>query len=160
ISNIHPSFTQLLDILQSGAASDVATDFNRHKFRYGKIKDGTGYCAVLDGDMLNKPEFVDLASDVNAHFILPYEAPEKFLVSAYLNQSPSPALYSFMQNDNHHAAFGKMVELNLATDKSDARNLCFNAFRESAGYSDFFDGLRDFLMGVVSRFSDPEYHPS
>lgn len=155
LSRIYSSFRGLIDICMSGPASDVKIDYARHKFRFGKVKSGLGFCAIFDGDMKGKVQFADIAADENVMFMFPQDAPEKFLVEAFLESNPNPQLSAFLAADNHHAAFGKMVDLNLASDKSDARNQCFEAFKNTPEYETFFAELSEFLRGVVQRFSDP-----
>jgi hypothetical protein len=155
LSRAYSSFRGLIDICISGPASDVKIDYVRHKYRFGTVKSGIGYCAILDGDMKGEAQFSEIASDENVAFLFPHKAPEKFLVEAFLEHNSNATLEAFLKTDNHHASFGKMVDLNLASDKSDARNQCFESFKKTTEYEIFFKELSEFLMGVVARFSEP-----
>ena len=83
----------------------------------------------------------------------PYDAPEKFLVRAYLAANQNAELSSAFQHSDHHSLFQQMVNLGLATDKSDARSACYTAFEASPEYTKHEEDLRNFLTSVVSEFS-------
>lgn len=159
IGKVHPHFARLVEVIISGPASQVKNDFVRHKFRYSQVRNKIGFAAVIDGDMKNKADFSDLLAEENCCFLMPEQAPEKFLISAYLNASPHQQLQVFLNNDNHHAAFNKMAEYGLAADAEDAKQICYTAFKASAEHADHFTVLKSFLMGVVTRFSSPDYSP-
>lgn len=152
-------FGKLINIVESGPASDVAVDFKRHKFRYPQVVNKIGFAAVFDGDMKGKSSFSELDKEENIYFIFPFDAPEKFMARAYLKLQPNTELEIFLQNDNHHAFFGQMVKLGLATDHSDARNICYDAFSSSSDFDKHCDELEEFLVAVATRFSDPGYDP-
>lgn len=155
LSKEYKNFNRLFDIIKSGPADMVKLDFERHKIHDLQVRNKIGYSAVIDGDLSQKSpykEFFEQNDDVVA-FISPEEAPEKFLGKAYLSTYPNQELEAFLIADNHHAFFQKMVQLDLATDKNDAKNRCYTAFEGSEKYDSHFTSLKDFLLGVAKRFT-------
>lgn len=159
ITRIHPYFDRLFDVVLSGGAGHIKTDFLRHKNKFSQVKNRHGFGAVFDGDMFGKQEFKGIVQDENVHFMWPREAPEVALVKAYLAENKSAALQSALENANPHELFQRMVDLGFAADKHDARSVCYASFERSVEYSDFFQGLRDYVLGLAARFSDPDYRP-
>jgi hypothetical protein len=85
--------------------------------------------------------------------LYPYDAPEKFLARAYLAANPNVELTTALQHSDHHSLFQQMVNLAVATDKSDAHSVCCRAFEESPEYTKHEEDLKDFLISVVSDYS-------
>ncbi|TQM92404.1 AAA family ATPase [Roseinatronobacter monicus] len=155
ISKEHKNFRRLFEVIRSGPANMVKTDYERHKFFFNQLRNKIGYCAVFDGDHHNKPGFKELGdADKFVHFLKPYTAPEVALAQAYLASYPNAELQAFLGADNHHAFFQKMVDMDLAVDKADARNNCYSAFKASAEFALHFDSLKEFLMNTATHFSE------
>jgi hypothetical protein len=85
--------------------------------------------------------------------LYPYTAPEKFLVKAYLNANPNAALQVALTNIDHHSLFQEMVNLGLASDKAHGRQLCWDAFKDTAEYTTLETELTQFLFKAVTDFS-------
>lgn len=156
ISQEYRYFQRLINIVESGPASAVKTDYERHKHNYTWIRGKIGYCAVLDGDMKDKSDFSSYFGNAaeRVHFLFPYEPPEKFLVRAYLSKYPNANIESALEHTNHHTLFNAMVTEGLATDTMDARNRCHGAFLGTAEHKKQHDELRSFLLAQATYFSE------
>jgi predicted ATPase len=155
VSSEYAYFHRLVDIIESGPIDQVKNDYEWHKRNFSKFRNPIGYCAIFDGDYKDNPNYSNYF-DNNAEktlFLYPYDAPEKFLVRAYLASNPNAALSSALQHSDHHSLFQQMVNLGIATDKLDARAACYTAFEASPEYTKHEEDLRDFLTSVVSEFS-------
>ncbi len=153
-----PHYDRLVNVITSGAANDVRTDYNRHKRNFTQYRNKVGYCAVFDGDhkeLDGYSHFFENPEELAA-FIYPYEAPEKFLVRAYLAESPNAALLAALTHSQHHMLFQEMCNLGLATDPSDARNTCYAAFERSTEFAKHYADLKAFLWKVTETFSESD----
>ncbi|WP_288352271.1 AAA family ATPase [uncultured Alistipes sp.] len=149
-------FDRLINIVTSGAINEVNDDYKRHKRNFNQFVPKKGYCCVFDGDYQADPKY-STYNDNNtdfAFFLYPYTAPEKFLIEAYLQQHPNGALRSFMRHEDHHNGFKKMAELGLATEETDARNRCWNAFKSTPDYTQLFDKFKTFIFRTIEHFSN------
>jgi len=156
LSKDFKNFNRLFDIVRSGPADMVKLDFERHKLHYAQIRNKIGFSAVIDGDFSEKniyKEFHEQNTDT-VTFLYPTDAPEKFLGKAYIKTYPNQELEAFLLSDNHHAFFQKMVQLDLATDKEDAKGKCYSAFECSDEYEEHFSRLKSFLIGVATKFTN------
>lgn len=154
VSREHKNFTRLFEIIRSGPANMVKTDYQRHKHFFDQLRNKIGYCAVFDGDSRDKAEFKELRdSDKLVHFLKPYTAPEVALAEAYLALYPNDELKAFLDADDHHGFFQKMVDMNLAVDREDAKNKCYTAFEGSSEFPAHFNALKAFLMDTATHFS-------
>lgn len=149
----HEKFGRLFEIVRSGAASDVKIDFERHKHHREQSSRVIGFCAIIDGDHADKPEYSSLQPSDCVHFLTPKLAPEKFLAEAFLLANRNEELAAFNDFDNHHAFFGRMVELDLATDRDDARNRCYEAFSRTEAHSEQKRELEQFLVNVATKYT-------
>jgi len=148
------NFDRLFQILRSGTADMVKTDLCRQKHHFDPSLKMLGYCAVIDGDYANKGGFKELSlPNENLIFLFPHKAPETFLIEAYLGENPNAELESFVKTVNKHALFQKMVDLGLASDKGDARNLCYNSFCKTADFTHHQQELDNFLHEMEKKFS-------
>jgi len=156
ISNKHPYFHRLVDIIESGPIDQVKNDYERHKRNFPLYRSPVGYCAVFDGDYKDHPQYSNYFNNTAERtvFLYPYDAPEKFLIRAYLAAHPNSELSSALQHSDHHSLFQQMVNLGCATDKSDARSLCYAAFEASPEYTKHEEDLMEFLIRIVSEYSE------
>ncbi len=156
ISSEHPYFHRLVDIIESGPIDQVKNDYERHRRNFPQFRNSVGYCAVFDGDHKDHPHYSNYFGNTleKTLFLYPYDAPEKFLVRAYLRENPNDELTSALQHSDHHSLFQQMVNLGLATDKSDARAACYTAFETSPEYAKHEEDLKNFLVTVVTEYSD------
>ena len=155
ITQNHPAFNRLVNIVTSGPAKQVKDDFLAHRRLYEKMLPKIGYCCIFDGDHKDKDgykEFYD-NGDEGVFFLCPYEAPERFLARAYLERHPNAALESFIAYQDHHQFFSEMERQGIASDENDARNQCFSAFAETAAYATFLDQLYSFITNRAIYFS-------
>ena len=155
VSKEDKNFKRLFEIIRSGPANMVKTDYERHKHFFDQLRNKIGYCAVFDGDHRNKDGYKELAdTDEFVHFLKPDTAPEVALAEAYLASNPNDELKAFLDSDNHHAFFQKMVDMDLVADKWDARNKCYTAFEVSPEYDTHFEALKAFLIETAAHFSE------
>lgn len=110
----------------------------------GDHKDHSGYSGYFE----NPNEDVD--------FLYPFDAPEKFLIRAYLAQNPNPDLAATLQHSEHHALFQQMANLGLAADAADARSIAFTAFEGSVEYAKHYEDLSAFLMRIATKYSSAQ----
>lgn len=156
ISKDHPSAFSLMDIIASGPIDQVKNDYQRHKRNYSQFRNKLGYCALFDGDYKDDPHYSNFFEnpEENTLFLYPYDAPEKFLVKAYLEENPNSQLNSSLEHQDHHGLFQRMVDLGLAATKEDALGQCYSAFKKSAEYSVHFQQLSEFLIDSLTRSSE------
>ena len=156
LSSIYQYFSRLIQIVESGPVNQVKNDYVRHKRNFSYLRNKVGYAAVFDGDYKDHHDYaVYFQNDSeNTCFIYPYEAPEKFLVRSYLNSFPNTELQSALVHTDHHCLFQEMVNLNLATDVSDARSSCYSAFKTVPEFNKHAADLESFLKTVVKHFTE------
>lgn len=156
ISNQFPNSHRLLNIVTSGPIDQVKNDYQRHKRNFIQYDSKVGYCAVFDGDHKDHPNFSNYFSNPSEKtlFIYPYDAPEKFLVRAYLLQNPNSQLRASLDYSDHHSLFQQMVNLGLAVTDADALSLCYSAFEQTSEYTKHYDELSRFIKEVLTHFSE------
>lgn len=140
-----------------GGATDVRADLIRHKNKFRQVKNRHGYAAIFDGDMYDNSDFRNLKNEEFVHFLYPRKAPEIFLLESYLNLQPHDGLDTVLEHSNPHEFFQRMVDYGRASDKSDARSICFDSFEQTEEFVEFRRGLREFLLHVAKRFSAPDF---
>ncbi|WP_160162819.1 MULTISPECIES: ATP-dependent endonuclease [Comamonas] len=146
---------RMVNVIPSGPVDQVKNDYVRHQRNFPFLRAKLGYCAVFDGDYRHDARFSFYHQNQQefADFIYPFDKPEKFLVRAYLATAPHEALEASLQHDDHHTLFRKMAELGLATDVSDARNICYTAFRLSADYQQHSEALQALILRAIAHFT-------
>lgn len=149
------NFDRLINIIKSGAINEVKNDYQRHKRNFSQMRIKTGYCCIFDGDYKNDLNYSSFHNNPNdfSFFLYPYTAPEKFLVQSYLTANPHQILATAFNFTDHHSLFQEMTNLWIATDKYNARQLCWDAFRQTSEYSTLENNLTTFLFKVVEYFS-------
>jgi len=152
----YPHFEKLVNIIKSGPINEVKNDYERHKRNIKQFRNKVGFCAVFDGDHKDHPPYSNLFENDNEKviFLYPYDAPEKFLVRAYLNKNNHSELRSALEHNDHHSLFQTMVNHSLATDINDARGSCYNSFEEAPEYQKHYEDLSMFLIKVLKHFSN------
>lgn len=142
-------------MILSGPIDQVENDYTRHKRNFEQLRPKLGFCAVFDGDYKNDSAYSNFHDNDNEFtvFIYPYDKPEKFLVRAYLSTNPNKELEAALNHVNHHTLFIKMVELGLAADANDARNLCFEAFSNSQDYQKHSEDLKALIKRAIAHFT-------
>jgi predicted ATPase len=155
INQSKKNFDRLINIIRSGPANEVKDDYLRHKRNFSMMKLKPGYAAIFDGDYKNEANYSNYHNNPSEYtfFLYPYTAPEKFLVKAYLNANPNAALQVALTNIDHHSLFQEMVNLGLASDKAHGRQLCWDAFKDTAEYTTLETELTQFLFKAVTDFS-------
>lgn len=148
-------FDRLVNIVTSGGINEVKNDYERHKRNYDQLRLKLGYCAVFDGDCKNDPKYSSYHRNSKefSFFLYPYQAPEKFLVRAYLNANPNEQLATAFTFNDHHALFQEMVILGLAHNTSQALQLCWESFKTTPEFSKLKDELEKFLIKTTTYFS-------
>ena len=152
----YPQFERLVNIVTSGPIDQVKNDYERHKRNFSQYRNKVGCCAVFDGDHKDHPSYSSYFENKTERvaFLYPYDAPEKFLVRAYLKAARHQGLQATLEHSDHHSLFQAMVNFGLATDTSDARSRCYTAFSNSPEFTKHEQDLRAFLMKVVTEFSN------
>ena len=158
LSEEHPHFQKLVDVIRSGPVNEVKNDYERHKRNFPQYRNAVGFCAVFDGDYKDHPQYSNYFENPteDALFLYPYDAPEKFLVRAYLAQNANAELTAALQHSEHHSLFQQMVNLGIAADVSDARSACYAAFEGSTEFAKHSQDLRDFLLSVGKKYSSAQ----
>jgi predicted ATPase len=144
----------LIEVCRSDGCGNVKTDLIRHEHRFHQRRAEVGYCAIMDGDMVMKDETASIVFDHRFFFIYPYEVPEIFLAKAYLSLHPNNSIENFIRFDNPHAVFQKMAAENCAANESDARHVCYEAFKKSDDFPRHLFGLSNFLQSKLDVFSE------
>lgn len=155
IGKTKKNFERLINVIISGPINQVKNDYVRHKRNYPQMRLKMGFCCVFDGDYINEPNYSEYHNHPNEHtfFLYPYTAPEKFMVHSYLIAHPNPQLTTALNYSDHHALFQEMVALGLATDTSQARNLCWQTFILTPEYNKLEADLSSFLIKTATHFS-------
>jgi predicted ATPase len=155
MSQNHPYAHRLFNIVKSGPSDQVKTDYERHKRNYEQYSNKIGYCAVFDGDFKENPDFSGYFEnpEEKAIFIYPYEAPEKFLVRSYLRSNSQNELRAALEHSDHHSLFQAMVNYGISSDPSDARNRCYDCFKDTPEFTKHDNDLIEFLLVVLKHFS-------
>lgn len=155
VNEERPYFSRIFNVIISGAANEVAQDYERHKHLYEQMIPKQGYCCVLDGDMRTNPHYSHYFGDENEYveFLYSDEAPEKFLCRAFLDAQPNHDLMAFLEQENHHDAFQEMENLGLAANPSDALSMCWNCFSQTDGFVKMYDSFKNFVFRTLTYFS-------
>jgi len=156
IEKDYQAFSGLINIIPSGPINMVKQDYERHKKNFEHMKHKIGYCCVFDGDHKSHPDYSNYHDNDGefSFFLFPYDAPEKFLVDAYLKKHSHARLQSQRMHTDHHCLFELMEQLGLATDSMDARSKCFAAFEGTPEHKKLTKDLRMFLIKTVKHFSE------
>lgn len=155
LNSRYKNFNKLVNIISSGPINEVKNDYERHKRNYSQMRIKIGYSCVFDGDYKNDPTYSYYHHNRNEYsfFLYPYMAPEKFLVNAYLSRNPNQQLQSAYNFNDHHTLFQEMVHFGLATDRSQARDLCWDVFKQTPEYTRLNDTFSEFIIKTVKVFS-------
>ena len=152
INSTLPGFYHLINIVICGGANDTYSDYCFLRDHYGELKPKCGYACVLDGDRV--AEFSPkLSDDDTVTFVPGTEAPEKFLMAAYLAINPNEALQYHYSSSNVHCFFSKMQEQGLCADEESAKALCWAAFENSPEGQQAIQNIENFLINTCKRFS-------
>lgn len=149
---------RVVNIVQSGPVDQVANDYVRHKRNFAQYRNKVGCCGIMDGDYASDPRYSSYGGDLTEFvgFIFPHEAPEKYLVRAYLAKNPNAQLQTLLAQSDHHSLFAEMVRLGLAADVSDARNICYQEFESSADYTRHIGDIMDVITRSLAHYSVQE----
>jgi predicted ATPase len=156
INKSHKNFSRLVNIITSGPINEVRNDYERHKRNSPQMRMKIGYACVFDGDYKNDSNYSNYHENESefSFFLYPYMAPEKFLVNFYLVLHPNQQLQSAYNFNDHHILFQEMFHFGLAADRSQARDLCWNAFKVTPEYTRLKDTFTAFVKKVVMYFSE------
>ena len=75
------------------------------------------------------------------------------MVKSYLDAHSNSQLSTALNYSDHHALFQEMTNLGLATDQSQALNLCWQSFSLTPEYGKLANDLKDFLLKTIAHFS-------
>jgi hypothetical protein len=158
VSAEFPYFHRLVDVIESGPIDQVKNDYERHKRNFPQFRNPVGYCAVFDGDHKDHPQYSNYFGNTTEQtlFLYPFDAPEKFLVCAYLAAHPNPDLASALLHSDHHGLFQQMVNLGLAATKADALSICYTSFSDGPDYAKHLEDLKTFLVDIATKYSSAQ----
>lgn len=150
------NFGDLVNIIVSGSGDKTFNYYSVHKETYPLKKIKTGFACILDGDrrMLTTSSGVaQYPPEECLHFIYSNFSPEKFLLEEYLLQFPNTTLSYHLSNSNVHSLFDKMIECSICTTKEEAFELCWSTFLNTTYGHDYFEELKNFILGMVDKYS-------
>jgi predicted ATPase len=156
LNKSHKNFHKLVNVIKSGPINQVKNDYEMHKRIYPQLRIKTGYACVFDGDYVDNSDYSFYHENQNefSFFLYPYMAPEKFLVNAYLNQNPNDRLQSALNFSDHHTLFQEMTNFGLAADRNQARNHCWDIFKQTSDYTKLERTFNIFIKRTVKYFSE------
>lgn len=146
---------RMVNIIRSGPVDQVESDYKRHKRNFEQYRNKIGYGAIIDGDYYTDKRFSSYAENTAelVGFIYPHAAPEKFLISSYLQSKPNARLRAMLEHDDHHGLFLGMASLGLAADAADARNICYACFAGAAEYKRHVEDIINIVNAAIRMFS-------
>lgn len=150
------NFSDLINIIISGSGSNTYTYFKSHKATYPNKKIKTGYATILDGD---RRELRDSSGNLLyppeecLHFVYSNEAPEKFLLRAYLTKNANPTLDYHLNNSDPHCLFEKIVENSDCATNDDAFEECWKIFMQTSDGNLYIEELKKFILDMTRKFS-------
>jgi len=141
-----------INVIPSGAASQVKENYDVFKRTWGFSKINIGYSAVFDGDQRGGFSSV-IGSDDRIGFLYSNEAPEKFLLRNYLKKHPNTALQYHLDNSSAHILLSKCVEASIAGTEDEVFNKLYNEILLNTDYRDWLIEFEDFLLETCNYFS-------
>ena len=70
-----------------------------------------------------------------------------------MDANPNASLQTALNYSDHHSLFHEMVNIGLAADENQARNLCWQSFILTPDYRKLESDLIRFLLKTISHFS-------
>lgn len=151
INSKMPGFAHLINIVVCGNADKTYSSYCFLRDHYIELRPKCGYACVLDGD--KKIEYSGKVVNGDLISFLPgNDAPEKVLLSAFLQSSPDDVL-QYHLNSNPHCLFHKMQEQGICPDEETAKNLCWNAFEAQPEGQQAIQVLSTFMIETCKKFS-------
>lgn len=150
------NFSKLINIVNSGSAEITYENFKAHQRTYNNKKVKCGFACILDGDMRNlkdKKGSLTYPSEENLHFLYSNEAPEFFLIRAYLEKNPNPTINYHLNNSNPHCLFDKVVENSEFSNTEDVFQECWKAFLLTENGRIYIESLKGFILNMARKFS-------
>ncbi len=148
--------SRLINLIESGSASDTYQNFLVRQRIFQKVKIRSGHACILDGDMkseLNKNS-TPLYPQQDGLFFLPGTVPpEKFLCEIYESANPHTNFNYHVQHSNVHCLFEKMVECYEMTDKKSAFEACWKEYEVSTQGRVEIRLLANFLLQACRTYS-------
>lgn len=156
LNSTHKNFDKLVNLITSGPVNSVRDDYKRHKRNYSQMRLKIGFACVFDGDYKNDPHYSDYHKnpDEFSFFLYPFMAPEKFLVTSYLNANPNTNLRSALNFNDHHTLFQEMQNLGLAANRMQAREMCWTSFKVTPEFSFLKTEFEEFIIKTVKHFAE------
>lgn len=155
-NNKHKYFSRLVNIIESGPANQVKSDYKTHKRIFDQMRLKIGYACIFDGDYKNDPHYSEYHNNINEHsmFLYPYMAPEKFLVNAYIRANPNDRIKSALINSDHHTLFLEMVNEGISANDSEALTSCWLEFEKTSEYTVLNNMFEGFIKKAVKEFTE------
>ena len=149
LNQINPGFARLLTVVEIGAADMTYNYFLKRNAVAATDHFERRAVCILDGDMsiiTNHGGGLKYPAQPGLFFHFSQNAPEKMLVSKYLENHPDASLQYHVDNSNPHILLEKMRELGFAIDRNDALNICVSEYVNSADGGAHFATLKTFLQ--------------
>lgn len=150
------NFSKLINILVSGSAEITYENFKSHQRTYESKNIKCGFACVLDGDRRNlsdKKGVLTYPSEEHLHFLYSNEAPEFFLIKAYLENNPNTTIAYHLNNSNPHCLFEKVVENSEFNSNDEVFAACWDSFVESENGKKYIETLKSFILKMAKEFS-------
>ena len=152
INTESPGFSRLVKPIKVGSADKTFQYFKTRQELNDRESLFAKPACILDGDMRNKKSTDGVnkyPAEENLFFHYSEDAPEKMLLNLYLKSHLDGNLQYHLKHSNPHCLLQKMVDNGVATDKTNAFNLCFAEYiADSEGYAHYTE-LINFLIRLV-----------
>jgi hypothetical protein len=149
--NGHSDIHKMVNIIESGPASDVNENYKISKRIFNSLKIKTGFAAVFDGDQRSNFSF---PSDDFVEYLYSNEAPEKFILRNYLANNPNIILQHHLENSDAHCLFDKCVEQSVGTSKDNVFDVLYSASEQDTNYQQWLNKFKDFVVNTCKHFSE------
>lgn len=152
-----PGFGRLVKSVEVGSADNTYKYFKTRQNLSSEETLFSKAACVLDGDMQFKKDGngnIKYTPESNLFFHYSNDAPERMLVESYLANCPDKTLQYHVEKSDPHCLFEKMVEQGLATNKFDAFEICFDAYKSSVEGGKHFEELKQFIKRLVNGDND------
>ena len=151
--NGHNDIHKMVNVVPSGANSQVKENYDVFKRTWGFSKINIGYAAVFDGDQRVAYSPI-IGTEDRIFFLFSSEAPEKFLLRHYLSVSSNQTLQYHLDNSPPHILFEKCVQESIATDQSEVFERLYKKILLSVDYKAWLEQFQKFILETCTYFSE------
>lgn len=147
----HPDIHKMINIIESGPASDVEENYKTSKRIFDSLKIKTGFAAIFDGDQRASFQF---ENDDFVQYLYLSEAPEKFLLRSYLIGHPNISLQYHLDNSDSHCLFDKCVENSVGTSEDNVFDILYSDIERKTEYGVWLEEFKNFIVNTCRHFSE------